>query len=154
MTGVQTCALPIYSIGENTDFKEILVKNKKVFSHNNLASLSGKLYENSSSEWQSRYNATIVVPIKSKPDGKKNTVYYGFLTADSLNPKKVDMFSDDYKDPILQIMGHAADAIATWFIRNDVHCKVIDDAKIMREGELVLSEAIRLKITEERSHVA
>jgi hypothetical protein len=103
-----------------------------------LQSLSSRDYKNSSPEWRSRYNATLVVPIKSKPDGQSDAVYYGFITADSLNPSKQEQFSSDINSAVVNIMAHAADAMAVWFIKNDNHVKSIERAETERIGLLVL----------------
>jgi len=108
-----------HRIGDNSDFEDILIGKRNCFVCNDLQGLPEKDYKNSSLEWRKRYNSTIVVPIKSKPDGDKNSVYYGFITADSLNPSKQDQFSFDVKSPTLNIMAHAADALAVWFVKND-----------------------------------
>lgn len=130
-------------INGNSDFEEILLGTRKIFFHNQLNSLPAKEYKNSSSDWRSRYNATIVVPIKSKPDGKQNAVYYGFLTADSLNRENKDLFSDDINAPVLNIMAHAADAIAGWFIKNDDHAQTLKKAFAQRTGILELDKYLK-----------
>jgi len=132
-------------IENNSDFEDILLGNKKVFSHNNLNSVSEKEYKNSSRDWRKRYNASMVVPIKNKPYGKDNTVYYGFLTVDSLNPKKQALFDSKENSPTLNILAHAADALAVWFIKNDNHDKLLGEAFEYREGTLILEQAITAK---------
>ncbi len=131
-----------HKIGENSDFEGIILGKQSCFVCNDLASLSERQYKNSSLEWRARYNSTIVVPIKSKPDGRSDAVYYGFLTADSLNPSKHEQFCSEINSPTLNIMAHAADALAVWFIKNDNHAKNIEQCETERTGLLILSEFI------------
>ena len=130
------------TIGENSDFLGILTGKVVAFSENDLSSLSHKEYKNSSPDWRSKYNATLVVPIKNQPEGKSNSVYYGFLSADSLNPKKQQLFGSDDESPTLHIVAHAADALAVWYIKNDNHEKVVNQRQVEREAELAISEFI------------
>lgn len=128
-----------HRIGDNSDFEDILIGKRNCFVCNDLQALPEKQYKNSSQEWRKRYNSTIVVPIKSKPDGEKNSVYYGFITADSLNPSKQDQFSSDVKSPTLNIMAHAADAMAVWFVKHDSLSNVLTDRITERRGILAPS---------------
>jgi hypothetical protein len=135
---IEAQAYEQHKIGDNSDFEGIVLGKKSCFSCNDLQSLSSRDYKNSSPEWRSRYNATLVVPIKSKPDGQSDAVYYGFITADSLNPSKQEQFSSDINSAVVNIMAHAADAMAVWFIKNDNHVKSIERAETERIGLLVL----------------
>ncbi len=131
-----------HKIKDNSDFKGMLLGTEKYFVNNNLCNLSDGQYKNSSKDWRKRYNATMVVPIKNQPDGKKNSVYYGFLTVDSLNPKGQTLFTSDEESPTLNIIAHAADALAVWFIKNDNHVKLLEGAFAQREGLIVLAQTI------------
>lgn len=138
-------------IRNNSDFEGILLGKNKVFFHNNLRSISTDEYKNSSPDWRDRYNSTMIVPIKSKPDGKLNPVFYGFLTADSLNGKNKELFSNDIDAPVLNIMAHAADALAAWYIKNDDHVQTLNDAFAQRTGILAMADYIKNnKIAESR----
>lgn len=116
-------------VKNNTSFSEILSGKVKFFFHNDLASLGSQNYTNSSVNWENRYNSCIVLPIKSNLRDEKNSVYYGFLTADSLNSGKNELFCGDLNTPIPSILAHAADAIAVWFVKTDSHVKVLKLAK-------------------------
>lgn len=134
---IESQANELHRIGDNSDFEGIMLGKHNCFVCNDLQKLSSdQLYKNSSIDWHKRYNSTIVTPIKSKPDGHKDAVYYGFITADSLNPSKQEQFSSEINSPTLNIMAHAADALATWFIKNDNHVKVIERYTIERAGLL------------------
>jgi len=136
-------------IKDNTDFSKILIDKEKIFYSNNLSSLGDEKYLNSSSNWRTRYNSTLVVPIKNKPQNGATVVYYGFLTVDSLNSSNKEIFSEDEKDNIFHIMAHASDSIASWFIRHDVHVEVLEIKSGMQEGNLFLAEYITKKTLEE-----
>ena len=126
-------------INANTDFEKILVERKNVFMSNNLNAISENEYKNSSLDWRKRYNATIVAPIKSKPDDEGgNVVYYGFLTADSMNSENQDLFSDDVESPVFNIMAHATDALAVFYIKHDDHTKALKNALVQCKGLLEL----------------
>ena len=131
-----------HKIGENSDFEGIITGKQNCFVCNDLTSLPEKQYKNSSPEWRKRYNSTIVVPIKSKPDGRSDAVYYGFLTADSLNKDNHKQFEEDINSPTLNILAHAADALAVWFIKNDNHAKTIGQREIEQTGLLELANFI------------
>jgi hypothetical protein len=133
----------LHIIGENSDFEEILLGNTRCFVENNLSNLSGSEYKNSSQDWRKRYNATMVVPIKNKPDGKENTVYYGFLTIDSNNEKAQKLFDDSQDSATLNILAHAADALAVWFIKNDNHTVKLTGAFTERMGIIELNNMLK-----------
>ena len=135
-----------HKIADNTDFQGILIGSEKCFSCNDLSGLPEDKYKNSSKDWRKRYNATLVVPIKNQPDGRRNIVYYGFLTADSHNPKKQKLFSSEDNAPVLNILAHAADALAVWFIKNDNHVDVIKAAIKAKRRDL--SQPISNEISE------
>ena len=101
-----------HKIGKNSDFKGIMLGDENHFVCNNLEMLGDNTYENSSKDWRRRYNATMVIPIKSRPNGKENSVYYGFLTADSKNKNNKALFNAEDDAPTINIMAHAADALA------------------------------------------
>jgi len=125
-----------HKIGENSDFKGILLGDEKYFYSNDLSALPDEKYQNSSKNWRARYNATMVVPIKNQPDGKRNTVYYGFLTADSLNAKKQELFISGNESAPLNILAHAADTLAVWFIKNDNHAEMLFNESIEKTNEI------------------
>lgn len=133
-----------HTIGENSDFSGILQGKEKYFVCNNLSSLSDDNYRNSSKDWRKRYNSTVVVPIKNRPDGQGNAVYYGFITADSLNPKNMELFRGKEDSSTLNILAHAADALAVWFIKNDSYTKMLSDSFTQRERILILNDAINM----------
>jgi hypothetical protein len=137
---------PVHTVGENTDFSEILVNRSHCYANNNLDALGDDTYLNSSKDWRKRYNATMVVPIKNKPKDGDSVVYYGFLTLDSLNSGNKNLFSNDVKDEILQITAHAADALASWFIRYDVHSDMLETHSAIQEGEMFLFDYISKKV--------
>lgn len=134
-------------IGENTDFYEIAYAGKRVFASNNLSDLAKRdSYKNSSTNWQNRYNSTIVLPIRyildekidkiiidkkkkvfEKPvDAKNPRIIYGFLAADSLNVKNNNLFSDDLNTPIVNLIAHSADLLAIWFRYWEQHCEKLN----------------------------
>jgi len=135
----------IHFIEGNTDFKGILIGKEKYFAKNDLAGMKDANYSNSSKDWRDRYNATLVVPIKNKPDGKNNTVYYGFLTVDCMNTKKHELFTQKLGSPSLNIVAHAADALAVWFIKNDNHTEILKGSFTQREGLLIFDQAIKTR---------
>jgi len=81
---------------ENTDFLMIMSNNTSYpyFAYNGLTTFTqktGMTYMNSSSDWEKKYNATIVHPIckcvKKDKSGKKEYQILGFLCIDSLSTK-------------------------------------------------------------------
>lgn len=139
----------LHKIKDNSDFQGILLGTEKCFVSNDLSKLDGN-YKNSSKDWIKRYNSTMVVPIKNQPDGKNNSVYYGFLTVDSLNLKGQSLFDSDEDSPTFNILANAADALAVWFIKNDNHVKLIKNALTHREGLIILAETIAEKNINDR----
>lgn len=107
----------VHKIRNNDDYHDIVVGRKNAFACNDLSKLAqaGK-YKNSGGNWQERYNSTIVVPIRYVKDKREAPLFFGFLAADSKNIKKMNLFSDQSDHTSFQIMAHAADCLATWFL--------------------------------------
>lgn len=78
-------------VHENTDFKLIMLNTYPYFAFNDLKNFKNETktdYENSSSDWEKKYNATIVYPISKcvgVKDGKNLYHILGFICVDSLS---------------------------------------------------------------------
>lgn len=137
-------------IGENTDFFDIAYAGKRVFASNDLLELTKtNSYKNSSTNWQNRYNSTLVLPIRymleeknnniiiekpklecNKPIGddldtnvQRSDIIYGFLAADSKNVNNNPLFSNDLNSPVVNLIAHSADLLAIWFRYWEQHCE-------------------------------
>jgi hypothetical protein len=103
----------IYDIDKNTVFRHLVILRETAFCHNDLQSL-GEAYDNENNNWEKYYNATLAVPIRYISDYGKQFIFYGVLTVDSLNEKKIkDLFSDVQ---CKHILAHVADLLATYFL--------------------------------------
>lgn len=102
----------LYDLSLNTAFHDILVVRQPYYFCNNLKAL-GEKYHNESKEWKKYYNATLVVPIKCERTGRDESMYFGFLAADSLNSDDEEIY--DTKGCLI-IMKHAADMLANFFM--------------------------------------
>ena len=76
-------------VNKNTDFKLIMLEAYPYFAFNNLKNFKNETktdYENSSSKWEKKYNATIVYPISKcigVSEGKDLYQVLGFICVDS-----------------------------------------------------------------------
>lgn len=107
-----------YSIEGNTDFREIILGDKPFFLCNDLKNLNG--YKNESSDWEERYNATVVVPISSndRQHDADDNILYGMLTVDNLNSEhESDLFNANHR----LILQYAADLMAVIFLFVDLN---------------------------------
>lgn len=83
-------------VQENTDFKLIMSETYPYFAFNNLKNFKKETkteYQNSTHNWNEKYNATIVYPISKRvsPEGGRGTYQVlGFVCVDTLS---VDAFS-------------------------------------------------------------
>lgn len=80
-------------VQKNTDFKLIMLNTYPYFAFNNLKNFENETkteYENSSSKWEKKYNATIVYPISKcigTEGGKDLFQVLGFICVDTLSTK-------------------------------------------------------------------
>lgn len=100
------------AVKKNTDFKR-LCNGKAVFGCGDLKFLHDtSSYENDSDNWQSKYNSSLVVPIRYKPEVsiKKDSKIYilGFICIDS---KEKNIQWEDRNCLEVQLLGMFADTI-------------------------------------------
>ncbi len=106
----------IYSIEDNSAFMHIYMNKKSFFRCDDLASM-GDAYINENQSWKEKYNATIVVPIRYYC--KENGIYklFGFISIDSLNRDKNNLFTNN---AARYIVGHSADLMASFFLASSI----------------------------------
>lgn len=102
----------IYSVERNTAFIHIFQDREQIFASDDLQAL-GSAYKNESVNWKDLYNATIVAPIRYISEDHSNYRCFGYISADSLNSEKLDLFENEEAK---FIMGHVADLMANYFL--------------------------------------
>lgn len=102
----------VYDVSANTAFKSIVTHRERSFFCNDLRLNDN--YLNETKGWKKWYNATMVVPIRFFDEENDNSFVFGFLAADTLNPKGFKLFDSD--NDSFEILAHASDLLANYFL--------------------------------------
>lgn len=120
----------IYSINGNSAFMHIFMNKQPYFRCDDLIKM-GDSYMNENPLWREKYNATIVVPIRYYC--KENGVHrlFGFISVDSLNRDKNNLFVNNMAR---YIVGQAADLMASFFLASSIADARASDCLTPYEG--------------------
>lgn len=106
----------LYDVEDNSAFVHIYRKKRSYFYSDDLASM-GESYVNENPLWRQMYNATLVVPIRYYSSEKDIHKVFGFISIDSLNRDKNNLFVNN---STRFIVGHAADLMASFFLASSL----------------------------------
>ena len=116
-TGKREVLEALYSIEGNTAFRDIVIGSEPRFFSNDLRSLQRQRgYKNETSDWESKYNSTLVVPMvlkRAAHAAREERRYLGFLAVDSLNPSKKRLYDSE---ECFHILNHAALTLSYYFL--------------------------------------
>ena len=116
-TGKREVLESLYSIEGNTAFRDLVLDSEPRFFSNDLRSLQRqKRYKNETSDWESKYNSTLVVPLVLKRAAhvaRAERRYLGFLAVDSLNPDRKKLYDSV---ECFRILNHAALTLSYYFM--------------------------------------
>lgn len=102
----------LYSVEDNSAYMHICISKKAYFCSDNLIEMGDK-YINENPSWRENYNATIVVPIRYYNKDSGFYRVFGFISIDSLNKDKNELFCNNTSR---YIVGHSADLMASFFL--------------------------------------
>jgi len=118
--GRESLHLKKYKINEYPELEKLARRQNDYFWNNDLVAyrsdIDNKPYENPTNDWHSRYNAKAMVPIHENSNLENvRPGLYGFLSVDSPNERKVELFGNDSACSILNLMIEAADSLFVFF---------------------------------------
>lgn len=121
-----------YPVSENTDFSHILTGAPEFLCNDLLKLEKDGHYTNNNRRWKEWYNATLVVPIMHRSSATSQPTTYGFLTVDSRNTSKRELFTREGVQPI---MDFGADLLALIFLSLEIFDKIPPTEKLPPSGD-------------------